>query len=219
MSPTRPPASPRHQPGEARRATLIALALGAAAAGAWFGLRRQGSPTEPTDGGTHHDASNNAATASAPANAASVPLIAGDLLQAGFWAQQFDTPAGDGLRLAGLQGKPLLLNFWATWCPPCVKEMPELDRFHTEFAPKGWQVLGLAIDGPTPVKEFLAKVHVGFGIGLAGFGGTELAQALGNAAGGLPFSLLIDAQGRIRHRKMGATHFDELAGWAREITP
>ena len=47
----------------------------------------------------------------------------------------------------------------------------------------------------------------------------ELAQALGNAAGGLPFSLLIDAQGRIRHRKMGATHFDELAGWAREVTP
>ncbi|TDP79352.1 thiol-disulfide isomerase/thioredoxin [Aquabacterium commune] len=231
MSPTRPPASPRpaatstsaptasaqRQHGEARRAALIALALGATAAGAWFGLRRQGSPAAPTD------ASNNAATAgtaaSAPTDAASAPLIAGDVLQAGFWAQQFDTPAGGSLTLAHLKGKPVLLNFWATWCPPCVKEMPELDRFQSEFASKGWQVLGLAIDGPTPVKEFLAKVPVGFGIGLAGFGGTELAQALGNAAGGLPFSLLIDAQGRVRHRKMGATDFDELAGWAREITP
>ncbi len=203
------------QHGEARRTVLVALALGAAAAGAWFGLRRSGSPAD--SGGTA--ASSASPDASAPANAASAPLIAGDLLQAGFWAQQFDTPTGGSLNLASLKGKPVLLNFWATWCPPCVKEMPELDRFHTEFAPKGWQVLGLAIDGPTPVKEFLAKVHVGFGIGLAGFGGTELAQALGNAAGGLPFSLLIDAQGRVRHRKMGATHFDELAGWAREITP
>lgn len=209
------------QHGEARRTVLVALGLGAAAAGAWFGLRRGGAPADDTTasaGAVASSASSNA-NASAPANAASAPLIAGDVLQAGFWAQQFDTPAGGSLGLTSLKGKPVLLNFWATWCPPCVKEMPELDRFHTEFGPKGWQVLGLAIDGPTPVKEFLAKVHVGFGIGLAGFGGTELAQALGNAAGGLPFSLLIDAQGRVRHRKMGATHFDELAAWAREITP
>ena len=213
----RPGAHTQH--GEARRTVLVALALGAAAAGAWFGLRRSGSPADSAGTAASSASSDASAHASAPANAASAPLIAGDLLQAGFWAQQFDTPTGGSLNLASLKGKPVLLNFWATWCPPCVKEMPELDRFHTEFAPKGWQVLGLAIDGPTPVKEFLAKVHVGFSIGLAGFGGTELAQALGNAAGGLPFSLLIDAQGRVRHRKMGATHFDELAGWAREITP
>jgi len=97
--------------------------------------------------------------------------------------------------------------------------MPELDRFHREFTPAGWQVVGLAIDGPTPVKEFLAKVKVGFGVALAGFGGTELAQTMGNTAGGLPFTVLIDAQGRIRHRKMGATHFDELAAWARAMGP
>lgn len=213
-------AQAQQQHGQARRTLLVALGLGAAAAGAWFGLRRQ-SPTEGSLAAASGQAASDAAVASssATANAASAPLVAGDVLQAGFWAQQFDTPAGGSLTLTHLKGKPVLLNFWATWCPPCVKEMPELDRFQSEFASKGWQVLGLAIDGPTPVKEFLAKVPVGFGIGLAGFGGTELAQALGNAAGGLPFSLLIDAQGRVRHRKMGATDFDELAGWAREITP
>jgi hypothetical protein len=92
--------------------------------------------------------------------------------------------------------------------------LPEINRFHRDFASKGWQVVGLAVDGPTPVKEFLAKVRVGYEIGLAGFGGTELAQALGNDAGGLPFSVLIDARGRILHRKMGATSYEELAKWA-----
>lgn len=138
-----------------------------------------------------------------------------------FWQQQFDTPNGASnggtLSLAIAQGKPTLINFWATWCPPCVKEMPELNRFHRAFAPKGWKVIGLAIDGPTPVKEFLAKVGVGFDIGLAGFGGTELAQALGNTSGGLPFSVLIDAKGRVQHRKMGATRYDELAAWASKM--
>ena len=92
-----------------------------------------------------------------------------------------------------------------------------LDRFSREFAPQGWQVLGLAIDGPTPVREFLGKVKVGFAIGLAGFGGTELAQALGNQSGGLPYTVLLDAQGRVRHSKMGATHAAELAEWARAM--
>jgi thiol-disulfide isomerase/thioredoxin len=212
----------RQQHGQVRRTLLVTLGLGAAAAGAWFGLRghdpadgRDGLGSEATGGA----ATGSAAAGSAAADAASPPLVASDVVQAGFWAQQFDTPAGGTLSLASLKGKPVLLNFWATWCPPCVKEMPELDRFQKEFAHESWQVLGLAIDGPTPVKEFLAKVPVGFGIGLAGFGGTELAQALGNATGGLPFSLLIDAQGRVRHRKMGATNFEELASWARAITP
>ena len=146
------------------------------------------------------------------------PLAAGGL-PADFWAQHFERPEGGDLALANLKGRPILLNFWATWCPPCVKEMPELDRFHREFGGKGWQVIGLAIDGPTPVRDFLGKVRVGFPVGLAGFGGTELAQALGNDAGGLPFSVLISPDGRVAQRKMGATTFEELAGWARAITP
>lgn len=203
------------QRGQASRRTLVLAGLVAACGGALVALKRQTSPGNAS--GTPAAGKPSALPAQAGAEAASsasAPLIAGDQLSPAFWQQQFDTPKGSPLTLAIAQGQPTLLNFWATWCPPCVKEMPELNRFHREFGPKGWKVIGLAIDGPTPVKEFLAKVGVGFDIGLAGFGGTELAQALGNTSGGLPFSVLIDAQGRVRHRKMGATHYGELAAWA-----
>lgn len=133
------------------------------------------------------------------------------------WQLGFDTPEGGRLEMSTLRGKPLLINFWATWCAPCVREMPEIDRFHRDFSPKGWQVLGLAIDGPTPVREFLGRIKVGFAIGLAGLEGTELTRRLGNERGGLPFSVAFDADGRIVRRKLGETHYDELAGWAREM--
>jgi len=135
---------------------------------------------------------------------------------AALWMLKLARPEGGELALAGLRGKPLLINFWATWCAPCVREMPEIDRFHREFGPRGWQVLGLAIDGPTPVREFLGRVKVGFPIGLAGLEGSELVHDLGNPQGGLPFTVAIDAGGRITRRKLGETHFDELAGWARQ---
>lgn len=216
-STSRPTSQPAYlQSGQAaRRALLVLAGLAAAAGGAFVALKRAPSGTTPKTGDT---AQAPAGATSAAEQAASAPLIAGDQLMPAFWQQQFDTPKGStALSLSIAQGHPVLLNFWATWCPPCVKEMPELDRFHREFGPKGWRVIGLAIDGPTPVKEFLAKVAVGFDIGLAGFQGTELAQALGNESGGLPFSVMIDAKGRVLHRKMGATHFDELATWARQL--
>ena len=133
------------------------------------------------------------------------------------WALSLARPEGGELALATLRGKPLLINFWATWCPPCVRELPEIDRFHREFGPRGWQVLGLAIDGPTPVREFLARVKVGFPIALAGLEGSELVNQLGNPQGGLPFSVMIDGPGRVVQRKLGETHFDELAAWAAKV--
>ena len=133
---------------------------------------------------------------------------------AALWAQRFTRPDGGELALADFRGRPLVVNFWATWCPPCVKEMPELDRFQREYGPRGWQVVGLAIDGPTPVREFLQRVPVGFPIGLAGFGGTELGRELGNSGGALPFTVVLGRDGAIANRKLGETSHAELARWA-----
>ena len=152
----------------------------------------------------------------APAMSAPAPALADAALTA-LWALRVAQPQGGEIDLARLRGKPLLINFWATWCAPCVREMPEIDRFHREFGPRGWQVLGLAIDGPTPVREFLGRVKVGFLIGLAGLDGTDLVQQLGNPSGGLPFTVMIDAAGRVVQRKMGETNFAQLAGWASAV--
>jgi thiol-disulfide isomerase/thioredoxin len=130
------------------------------------------------------------------------------------FALQFERPDGSPMAMAGLRGKPLVINFWATWCTPCVHEMPELNRFHQAYAAKGWQVLGIAIDKAEPVRSFLTRIPVGFPVVLAGPDGTDLLRELGNAQGGLPFSVVIDAQGRISHRKLGETRFEELAAWA-----
>jgi thiol-disulfide isomerase/thioredoxin len=130
------------------------------------------------------------------------------------WSLRLERPAGGELVLAELRGRPLVVNFWATWCAPCVKEMPELDRFHRAYAPRGWQVLGIAIDRLEPVKEFLGRIPVGFPIVLAGLPGMAVLRQLGNPSGALPFTVQFDAEGRVRRRKLGETHAAELERWA-----
>jgi thiol-disulfide isomerase/thioredoxin len=129
------------------------------------------------------------------------------------WQATFPQPDGEPLVMAQLRGSPLVLNFWATWCPPCVKEMPELDRFAREFAARDVRVVGLALDNAGPVRQFLQRTPVSYAIGLAGFEGTELARSLGNDRGGLPFTAFFDRRGRLAHRKLGETNYAELAGW------
>ncbi len=134
----------------------------------------------------------------------------GDLV----WQQSLTQPAGGELVMASLRGSPLLLNFWATWCPPCVKEMPMLDAFYQAQRARGWQVVGLAVDSPTPVREFLKRVPVSFPIGLAGMEGSELSRALGNPNGSLPFTVVLNRKGDVVVQKLGSIEADDLALWA-----
>lgn len=151
---------------------------------------------------------HDSAPAQGGADAAASPA-----LQA-FWQQSFDTPDGQPLPMAGFAGKPLLVNFWATWCPPCVEELPLIDRFHAEQQARGWQVLGLAVDQPSSVRAWLQRKPLGFPVVMAGLQGTELSKSLGNLAGGLPFTVVFDAAGALLHRKSGALSAADLAQWA-----
>ena len=132
------------------------------------------------------------------------------------WALRFERPGGGELVMAELRGRPLLVNFWATWCPPCVREMPALDRLAQAHAAK-LRVVGLAIDGRAPVEAFLKRQPVRFDIGLAAAAGTDLSRTLGNHAGGLPFTVLLDAKGAVVQRKIGETRYEELVRWLESL--
>lgn len=139
---------------------------------------------------------------------------AANKLDAAFWATQWETPTGAPLPMRSFAGRPLLLNFWATWCTPCVEELPLINAFYRENQAKGWQVLGLAVDKLGPVQSFLKSMPLDFPIGMAGIQGTDMARALGNASGGLPFSVLIGTDGVVLQRKLGRLRESDLQAWA-----
>ena len=129
------------------------------------------------------------------------------------WQLEFTQVDGSLLALSVFKGHPLVLNFWATWCPPCVAELPLLSAFFDENKNKSWQVVGLAVDQAVPVRRFLAQSPLSFPVALAGFPGVELSRSLGNLTGGLPFTVVFDAAGLVRHRKMGKLSAADLQAW------
>ena len=133
---------------------------------------------------------------------------------AALWPLSFDTPAGSTLAMQSLRGKPLVVNFWATWCPPCVDELPLLDQFFRQNVSKGWQVVGLAIDQPSAVRTFLERTPISFPVGLAGMGGAELSKELGNLGGGLPFTVVLAGAGQVLQRRIGRVKPGDLEQWA-----
>lgn len=133
---------------------------------------------------------------------------------AAFWASRFEGPNGEPVVTERFLGQPLLVNFWATWCPPCVEELPLLNAFQAEHGGRGWQVLALAVDQAAPVRQFLQKLPLNFPVGMAGLAGTELSRGLGNLGGGLPYSLVFDRGGAVQHQKVGKLSAEDLAQWA-----
>ena len=142
------------------------------------------------------------------------PLAPGPSTDAAFWAQQWDTPQGGKVGMQSFRGRPVLINFWATWCPPCVDELPIINAFYGQNKANGWQVLGIAVDQLVPVQAFLKNHPLDFPIAMAGASGSAVARDLGNASGGLPFTVIVGAQGGVLHRKLGRITPADLDAWA-----
>ena len=116
--------------------------------------------------------------------------------------------------LAG--GRPTLVNLWASWCGPCIEEMPELQRYHAEQAANGVQVVGIALDERSAVEAFLRRVPVSYRILLDTPGPADAGVRLGNPAGVLPYTALLDAEGRLVRQKIGPFAPGEIDSWVGE---
>lgn len=111
-------------------------------------------------------------------------------------------------------GRSTLINFWATWCGPCIKEMPELQRFSGEQGANGIQVVGIALDDAEAVRTFLTRIRVEYPILLDSPGPTDSGVRLGNPKGVLPYSILVSADGRLLKQRIGPFAEGEIANWA-----
>ena len=128
---------------------------------------------------------------------------------------EFEALDGSTVALADFRGRIVVLNFWGTWCPPCVREIPELVELQPRLEELGGTVLGPAIDSGSPgkIEEFLAEFGVNYPIVIA-----SNSQAVGVfGAVGYPFTLLIDAEGVIRRRYLGPQTADGLERDVRDL--
>lgn len=126
------------------------------------------------------------------------------------YAQSMNDAGGAPQALSQWKGKALVVNFWAPWCAPCVKEMPELDQLARDSLAKNIHVIGIGIDSPSNIAQFADKFKISYPLYVAGMSGTDLARQFGNNAGGLPYTVLIGADGQVKKTYLGILKFDEL---------
>ena len=125
-------------------------------------------------------------------------------------AAEFHDLAGQPRRLRDWVGKPLLVNFWATWCAPCREEMPLLSVANEQYAAKRLQIVGIGIDSGANIAEFVKSVQIAYPILVAGSAAIDLMRKLGNTAGGLPYTIVLEPSGAVVGRKLGPYSQREL---------
>ncbi|MFT0533222.1 TlpA family protein disulfide reductase [Castellaniella hirudinis] len=131
------------------------------------------------------------------------------------FGRAFDTLQGVSQPLSDYQGRPVVLNFWASWCAPCVREMPLLESIHHQQPELA--LVGLAIDTRANVQRFLEKIQVSYPLLLTGTQGIPLMRDLGNKSGGLPFTAFFNRQGRLVSTAMGELKPEDLQARVRQI--
>ncbi|MDD5268902.1 MAG: TlpA disulfide reductase family protein [Methylococcales bacterium] len=118
---------------------------------------------------------------------------------------EFNLPdvSGNQHNISEWQGKIRVINFWATWCPPCLKEIPGFIALQEQYAAKGLQFIGIAIDDQEPVGKYLATIKINYPILIGGDTGIGLAHQLGNIVDAVPFTVVVNRQGQIIYRHQG----------------
>ena len=127
-----------------------------------------------------------------------------------FFANTWQTPDGKVVDTKNWQGKVLVVNFWASWCPPCVEEMPALDKLQQEYLQKNILFVGIGIDSPSNIREFLQKTPVSYPIVIGGLEGSNLSKQMGNSQGALPYTVIISPNGKSTYTKLGKISEEEL---------
>jgi peroxiredoxin len=121
----------------------------------------------------------------------------------GLFALSLPDAEGVTQRMEQWRGKVVVVNFWATWCEPCREEMPEFVRVQRELGPKGLQFVGIAVDQTDKVAAFAKELELNYPALIGGYDAMELSRNLGNRLVALPFTIIIDRQGRIAHTQLG----------------
>lgn len=125
--------------------------------------------------------------------------------------------AGRQRALSEWRGQVILLNFWATWCPPCREEIPLLIRLHERYATQGLAIIGIAIDRQQEVDDYRRALEIPYPILMAEEEGLALLARYGNRPGSLPYSVVIDRNGAIAERKLGIYREAELEARLRPL--
>lgn len=127
-----------------------------------------------------------------------------------FYAQSLPDINDKKTTMSQWQGRLLLVNFWATWCSPCVEEMPELAELQAELQAQNVQVIGIGIDSADNIREFAGKYQIDYPLYIAGMEGIGLSRNMGNQQGGLPFTVLFGKDGEVKKRYLGRLDMQEV---------